>query len=390
MLVRDKFLAFGRPHFTEAEISAVVGVLRSGWIGMGSETMAFERELEDYLGCPEVVTVNSCTSGLFLSLLLEGVGIGDEVIVPSLTWCSTVNAVLYLGAKPVFCDVEAGSMLIDSSKITEKLSRKTKAVIVVHYAGLAIDVSSLRASLPEHVAIIEDAAHAFGARYPSGERVGTSGNKVCFSFYANKNLSVGDGGAIALANSDEAEQLRSLRLNGLNSDAWARYITPNKPFVDGISKLGYKMNLTDLQSAIGRVQLRRFDSMSESRKNLVSAYVEMFRDYGIPICFQNGLLSDYHARHLVVGVFDPIITHIRRDELLLALRERNIGASIHYRPLHIQPLYRPYADKLLPITESLGDKIMTLPISSSMNISDVDYVVSHLISILRDRGFCNV
>lgn len=386
MLVREKFLAFGQPHFTEAEISAVARVMRSGWVGMGPETISFERELEAYLGCAEVVTVNSCTSALFLALLVEGVGPGDEVIVPSLTWCSTANVVLYLGAKPVFCDVEFDSMAIDASKVIGKLTRQTKAVIVVHYAGLAVDVVALRAAIPDRVAIIEDAAHAFGSKYPNGEKVGTSGNHVCFSFYANKNLSVGDGGAIALTNSDKAEQLRSLRMNGLNSDAWTRYIKPSKPFVEGITNLGYKMNLTDLQSAIGREQLRRFDSMSDTRLSLVKAYLKKLQKLGAVIQFQYGLDSHSHARHLMVGVFDPIFTRIDRDDLLISLRARNIGASIHYRPLHSQPLYKSFVNGSLPVTESLGKKIMTLPISSSMTLSDVDYVVYHLMDILKFRS----
>ena len=225
-VVRPDYLAFGRPDFGEEEIAAVTRVLRSGWIGMGPEVIAFEQELAAYFGAPHVVTVNSCTSALHLALLVNGVGPGDEVIVPSLTWCSTANAALYLGAKPVFCDVTPETLNITPELVLKCLTKRTKAVIAVHFGGLAVDVVSLRAALPPNIVIIEDAAHALGATYPDGRPVGSSGNAVCFSFYANKNLSTAEGGAIALTDPAQAERLRSLRQHGLPIDAWKRFIQP--------------------------------------------------------------------------------------------------------------------------------------------------------------------
>lgn len=377
MKIRESYLAFGTPDFTDAEIDAVTRVMRSGWVGMGAETISFEKELADYIGAPEVVTVNSCTSALFLALLVEGVGPGDEVIVPSLTWCATANAALYLGATPVFCDVDAQSMCVTPETITAKLSPRTKAVIVVHYGGYAIDVEALRKALPPTVAIIEDAAHALGATHSNGKRVGASGNSVCFSFYANKNLSTADGGAIALADSKKADHLRSLRMSGMASNAWSRYIKPSTAFVGGLSELGYKMNFTDLQAAIGRVQLARLDSMADHRLRLAKRYQERFRALGDIIKFQQGAFSDTHARHLLVGLFDPAITGMDRDVLLLKIRERNIGASVHYAPLHTMPLYA-HSRGELPVTEVLAEQIMTLPISAKMTLGDVDYVLNHI------------
>jgi dTDP-4-amino-4,6-dideoxygalactose transaminase len=380
---REHYLAFGTPDFTDAEIAAVTRVIRSGWVGMGQETIDFERELSEYVEATEVVAVNSCTSALFLALRVEGIGPGDEVIVPSLTWCATANAALYLGAAPVFCDVDPQSMCVTPESIVARLSPKTKAVVVVHYGGYAIDVDVLRQVLPSHVSIIEDAAHALGARYPNGKRVGSSGNLVCFSFYANKNLSTADGGAIALFDTRKAERLKSLRMSGMESNAWSRYTKPSTAFVAGVAELGYKMNFTDLQAAIGRVQLRRLDEMAATRKRLADHYKKRLNDLVVRIPFQAGAFDECHARHLLVAQFDPANTGRHRDALLLALRAMNIGASIHYRPLHAQPLYAKNGVYALPATEALAEKIMTLPISASMTLSDVDYVSEQLAFLLN-------
>jgi dTDP-4-amino-4,6-dideoxygalactose transaminase len=380
---RDTYLAFGTPDFTDAEIDAVTRVMRSGWVGMGQETIAFEEELAEYIGAPEVVSVNSCTSALFLALLVEGIGPGDEVIVPSLTWCATANAALYLGATPVFCDVDPRNMCITPETIAAKLSALTKAVIVVHYGGYAVDVEELRSALPSTVAIVEDAAHALGAGYTTGKQVGASGNSVCFSFYANKNLSTAEGGAIALFDSNKADRIRSLRMSGMNSDAWSRYTKPSNAFVAGVTELGYKMNFTDLQAAIGRAQLRRLDEMATTRKRVAARYRFRLEEAGLNISFQARAFEPEHARHLLVGHFDPGETGLARDDLLLALRTQNIGASVHYRPLHMQPLYRAGGFVTLPVTEALYEQIMTLPISARMTLDDADYVVDHLAFMIR-------
>lgn len=385
MKTREKYLAFGAPDFTDAEIDAVARVMRSGWVGMGQETIAFEKELSEYIGAPEVVTVNSCTSALFLALLLEGIGPGDEVIVPSLTWCATANAALYLEATPVFCDVDPQSMCVTPETIVAKISPRTKAVIVVHYGGYAIDVDVLRSMLPASVVIIEDAAHALGAVHGNGKRVGASGNTVCFSFYANKNLSTADGGAIALFDAAKAEHLRCLRMSGLESNAWSRFTKPSTVFVSGIAELGYKMNFTDLQAAIGRVQLKRIDDMAAARKTIAEHYRQAIANTGIDISFQSLAFDRRHARHLLVGCFAQEKTGMPRDKLLLSLRNQNIGASIHYRPLHGQPLYCKDGQATLPVTERLAEQIMTLPISARMSPDDVEYVVHHLAKLIQRK-----
>jgi dTDP-4-amino-4,6-dideoxygalactose transaminase len=381
--IRNNYIAFGTPDFTETEIDAVTRVMRSGWVGMGAETLAFEHELAAYVGVSDVVSVNSCTSALFLALLVEGVRAGDEVIVPSLTWCATANAALYLGATPVFCDVDPDNLSATPKTVAEKITARTKAIVVVHFGGYAMNVAQLRLALPEHVRIVEDAAHAFGASYPTRNKVGNSGNLVCFSFYANKNISTADGGAIAVADPEKAEHLRRLRSDGMASNAWSRYINPSTAFVRGLTELGYKMNFTDLQAAIGRVQLQRFEAMGNHRYRLAKHYRDRLKPLGNKVRFQQDAFADTHARHLLVGLFDPAITGISRNDLLLALRARNIGASIHYQPLHTMPLYTQYVRGFLPTTDKLAGQIMTLPISARMTLDDVDYITHHITELLR-------
>jgi dTDP-4-amino-4,6-dideoxygalactose transaminase len=382
---RSEFLAFGRPSFSDAEIDAVARVMRSGWVGMGEETIAFERELAEAIGAPHVVTVNSCTSALFLSLVALGVGPGDEVICPSLTWCSTANAAMYLGARPVLCDIDAQTLCLTPETVAPHVTSRTKAVMAVHMGGLAVDVAALRAALPGHVAIVEDAAHAIGAAYPDGTTVGSSGNLTCFSFYANKNLSTGEGGAVALFDARLADRIRSLRQHGLTADAWKRFTHAQATLVPRIEELGYKMNYTDLQAAIGRVQLRRQPEFTTRRLALVERYLDGLARAGMPFTFQRNVLQQGHARHLLVVTL-PQGLPISRNELLTTLRRRNIGASVHYQPLHTMPVYQAGGRPSLPQTDAIADRILTLPLSVAMHLADADYVVAQLLDVMASAG----
>lgn len=383
MTRRDAYLPFGKPDFSDEEIAAVTRVLRSGWVGMGPETIAFERELAAFAGAAHVVAVNSCTSALFLSLRALGIGPGDEVIVPSLTWCSTANAALYLGATPVFCDVELNTMSASPATILAAVTDRTKAVVHVHYAGLASNMVALRAALPPHVAIVEDAAHALGATYPDGSPVGSSGNLTCFSFYANKNLSTGDGGAVAVRDPELAEKVRLASHQGLNSDAWKRFSHPMAALTPGIAELGYKMNFTDLNASIGRVQLKRQPEFHDRRLRIATQYADRLAAANEAIRFQENVASPGHARHLFVIRVPLNDMAIGRNELLLELRARNIGASIHYAPLHTLPLYQPYVRASLPNVEQLMNDIMTLPIGASVTDEDVTYVTDQVLETIE-------
>jgi len=378
---RSTYLPFGQPDFGDDEIAAVTRVLRSGWVGLGPETMAFEQELTEAFRVPHVVTVNSCTSALFLSMLVHGIGPGDEVIVPSLTWISTANAAKHLGATPVFCDVDHDTMCVTPASVRARLTPRTKAIIVVHLGGLAVDVEAIRRAIPSHIAIIEDAAHACGARFADGTAVGASGNLTCFSFYANKNLSTGDGGAIALGHGQLADRLRSLRQHALPNDAWKRFVDPRVASANPIAEVGYKMNYTDLQAAIGRVQLRRQAEFADRRFAVARTYVDAIASLPWPIAIQSSVLDPEHARHLFLVKLPVEQMGHSRNDVLRGLRDLNIGASIHYQPIHTMPLYQNHK-AALPVTDDLAGRILTLPISASMTVEDARQVMRALVTVL--------
>jgi len=375
---RKDYLPFGQPNFSDLEIDAVAGVLRSGWVGMGQETILFEKELAEYIDVPYVVTVNSCTSALFLSLLVHGIGPGDEVICPSLTWCSTANVIVHLGAKPIFCDVDPDTFCITPESVQEKLTQRTKAVIPVHFGGLAVKIKQISSVIPNNVLIIEDAAHALGSRFSNGNPVGSSGNMTCFSFYANKNLSTGEGGAIALFNEKTADRLRSLRQHGMPSDAWKRFSQPKSILSPELIELGFKMNYTDLHASIGRVQLQRQQEFYSIRLEVAKQYYKSLQNFPLEIKCQSNIIHPNHSRHLFMIQLPIKGISITRDELLLELRKQNIGASIHYPPLHLMPFYARNGQMALPHTDSICNRIMTLPISASMTLEDAEYVIFHL------------
>jgi len=383
-ILNKEYIPFGRPSFTSHEIDAVSRILMSGWIGMGQETILFESELASYINTPHLITVNSCTSALFLSLLVSGVGEGDEVVCPSLTWCSTANAALYLRALPKFSDINAKTLCSSIDDILKVITPKTKAVIVVHYGGYAIDVSALRKELPKNISIIEDAAHALGSKYPDGNLVGSSGNLVCFSFYANKNLTTGEGGAIAISDLSIAEKLKSLRQHNLPIDAWKRFTHKNSILLsNSLNSLGYKMNFTDLQASIGRVQLTRFTQMQEARQKIADIYFDQLKDVGL--IFQENCQNSHHAKHLFTVRLPDFYSREDRDKFVLRLRSMNIGASIHYAPLHLMPLYLTDSKhQFLPITEKISNLILTLPISASLTESEAYYIANSVNLIMNE------
>ncbi|MDI1355059.1 MAG: DegT/DnrJ/EryC1/StrS family aminotransferase [bacterium] len=384
METRKEYLPFGKPNFSEEEIDAITRVMRSGWIGMGNEVQAFEQEICAYIGSKHAISMDSCTSALFLSLLASGVTEGDEVIIPSLTWCSTANSAIYCGATPVFCDIDESTLCLTVENVLKAISSKTKAVMVVHYGGYTVDVAELRAHLPDRIAIVEDAAHAFGSSFTNGSKVGSSGNLTCFSFYANKNLSTGEGGAVC-TNSDElANKLRSLRQHGMPVNAWKRFINPKAMIYSQIEQLGYKMNYIDLHACIGRVQLRRFNYLQITRQKIADTYLSELSKLQPKIKFQNGLGEMSHAKHLFVVKLPVSELKLNRDEFLIAMRELNIGASIHYMPLHMMDFYKTnYSVQKLPVSEKIFNQIITLPISAAMTEQDTNDVINAIKTIYK-------
>ena len=360
-------------------------MLRSAWVGMGPEVAAFERELGEFVGA-SVATVSSCTAGLHLILSAIGVGPGDEVICPSLTWCSSANAALYLGADVVFADVDPDTLCVTPESVAAAVSGRTKAVVVVHFGGLAADVAGIRDAMPDGVTVVEDAAHALGAAYADGRPVGSSGNPTAFSFYANKNLSTAEGGAVATTDPDLLHAVRGLRQHGYEDNAWKRFSDPAKVSLDPLRTLGFKANYTDLQAAVGRVQLARFPRLQERRRDVAVYYEDRLRDAPLPLRTQSDVTADAHARHLFTVLLPLEEMNCGRDEILLSLREDGIGATVHYTPLHRMPLYAACRRGDLTQTDFVGDRVMTLPISATVTPADAQRVCDRLFARLETAG----
>lgn len=375
-------LVFGKPDYSEEEIDAVVRVMRSGWVGRGNESVLFESELAHYTGSECIVATSSCTAALLLSLKVTGVGPGDEVICPSLTWCSDANVIVALGARPVFCDVDPQTFCATAQTVSACVTEKTRAVILVHFGGLSCDVEAVRQALPDGIAVIEDAAHAFGARYPNGSPVGSSGNLTCFSFHANKNLSAVDGGAIALSDAKVAARLRTLGQHGLAFDVFDRHRSGYSLQSGDVCEPGFKMGLTDFHAAIGRVQLRRQPGFIENRLAVAKTYLERIDTQKADVRTQSDILALWHARHLFVVLLPTYLGEPYRDTVLCRLREGNVMATVHYRPLHHMPAYS-YRGRPLPVTDIIARTSISMPIASAMSSRDAARGGDMLASIIN-------
>ena len=368
----EELLVFGRPALGEEEVEAVSEVIRSAWIGQGPRCAEFEQRFAELTGAPHAVSVASCTAGLHLALTALGLGPGDEVVTTSLTFVATLNAILHTGASVVLADVDPETLNLDPARAAEKLTPRTKAILPVHFGGLPADLDAFRALAAERgIAIVEDAAHAVGATY-GGKPVGASGIAV-FSFYANKNITTAEGGMITVEDADLAERLEVLRLHGLSRDAWKRFSSKKVVYSDAID-LGFKYNLTDLQAALGLVQLRRLDEFMDVRRRVCAVYDEELADVpGLRTPPRPWNDDVRHAHHLYIVEVDPEAYGCDRDDLLEALRAENIGAGIHYRAAHLHPYYRrtlALPDGALPETERLSERVLSLPLSASMSEDD--------------------
>lgn len=384
--VREQFLPFGAPSIGEEEIAEVVETLRSGWIGQGERVARFERDFEAYAGTPHAIAVSSCTAALHLSLVVAGVQPGDEVLVPAFTFAASATAVEHAGGTPVLCDVDPETMLLDLGDAAERVGERTRAVVPVHFGGLPLDMDALLAFAREReLSVVEDAAHAIGASF-DGNPIGSYDTFACFSFYPNKNLTTGEGGMVTARDEDDAERLRMLRLHGLSTDAWERYA--RRSFVpSALHALGFKYNLTDLAAAIGIHQLAKLPSMQARRAQLAARYDAAFA--ALPsIRLQPRSLPGHdvrHALHLYLLVLDLDAIEATRDDVVGALRAENIGASVHYRALHLEPYFVErlgHAPGDFPHANALSDRVVTLPLSPGMSDADADDVVEATLKVL--------
>ena len=343
-----------RPSITDAEIEAVTRVLRSGWLGLGPETARFEQCLKEYLGCADVVVLNSGTAALHLALAAAGVSRGDEVLVPTITFVSTAHAAEYVGAQPVFVDVDRETMCIDLEDAARKVTPKTKAIIPVHYGGHPCPMEEIHAfAADRNLTVVEDAAHAMGARYRD-RIVGSISPYTAFSFHAVKNLTCGEGGAVAVLEADRGKTLRESRWLGISKDTHTR-TDENRIYAwqYDVNQLGWKAHGSDIGSALGIVQLQRLEENNQARRRVCARYDEAFADLDWlerPV-EKEGCRSAWHIYCIRLD---------RRDELIARLKEHNIAPGVHYYPIHLHPYYKDRGGRC-PNAEVLWKRILSLP-----------------------------
>jgi dTDP-4-amino-4,6-dideoxygalactose transaminase len=387
--VRSEFLVFGKPRIEEDEIAEVVATLRSGWIGMGPRTLQLERDFAAYTGAKHAIAVNSCTAALHLALIAAGVGPGDEVITTPLTFAATANVVTHVGATPIFADINRHTQNIDPARVAAKLTPRTKAIIPVHMLGRPADLDPLLALAREHsLAIVEDAAHAVETVY-RGRHVGTIGHFTAFSFYANKNVTTGEGGMLTTDDDVAADRIRTLRLHGISKDAWKRYSSEGfSPYE--LIEPGFKYNMLDLTAALGIHQLRRVEENWQIRARYVALYNEAFAELaGITVPALEPLgPGDRHAWHLYPVLIDLDHLTLDRNGFIDALQARNIGTGIHYTALHLQRYYRERFGTRrgdYPEAEWVSDRTVSLPLSPAMTEDDVEDVIAAVADVLAEH-----
>jgi len=385
--MRGEFLPFAAPLLGDEEIQEVVHCLRSGWLTTGHKVKQFEREFGEFIGAKHALAVNSCTAALHLALEAVGVGPGDEVITTPMTFTATAAVIEHLGARPVFADVTARTLNIDPEQIRRRLSPRTKAILPVHFAGQACDMDAIvDIARGAGVPVIEDAAHAIPTRY-NGRMVGTLSDITCFSFYATKNVTTGEGGMVVTDRDDIMERMRLMHLHGMSKDAWKRY-TQNGSWSYEILAPGFKYNLTDIAAAIGIHQLRKCQAFHRRRLTIADQYDAAFADLpGISIPRVEDRES--HGWHLYVIQVDPERLTIGRDAFIDQLIARNIGVSVHFIPLHVHPYYRErYALRPQDFPNAWGayERIVSLPIYAKMSDDDVRHVVDAVRGIAEGAG----
>lgn len=382
--VRQDFLVFGAPRLPAEAIEAVVETLRSGWLGTGPRVAAFEEAFARYLGAPHAVAVGSCTAALHLALKILGVGPGDEVVTTPLTFTATANVIVHTGARPVFADVDERSGNLDPEAAAAVITPRTRAIIVVHYAGRPCPMDQFRDLAERHgLFLIEDAAHALEAWY-RGRKIGTWGDMAAFSFYPTKSLTTGEGGMLTTARSEWAERARVLRLHGLSRDAWKRY--SDEGAIDyEVVEPGFKYNMTDIQAAMGLAQMPYLERWLERRARLWSLYQEGLRD--LPgLILPPEETEGIHARHLYTIRIDPGAAPFDRDRLARLLHQARIGTGIHYKALHLHPFYQQaygYRRGMFPRAERISDQTLSLPLTAHMEEEDVLYVVEVMRALWR-------
>ena len=382
--MRTTHLAFALPDVDDAEISAITDVVRSGWVTTGPVAQKFEAEFGRFVGAPQAVAVNSGTAAMHLALDAIGLKEGDEVVTSPYTFAATAEVVRYFNAKPVFVDVDPVSLNMDPARIEGAITGRTRAILPVHIAGQAADMDPLlEIAKRRGLAVVEDAAHAFPARY-KGRMIGSFGDLTCYSFYATKTITTGEGGMVTTANAEWADRCRVMRLHGISKDAWKRYTAEGSWYYEIVAP-GFKYNLTDIAAAMGLAQLGKADRMLRRREAIARRYGEAF-----------GTLPELevprvmpwagHAWQLYLLRLNAGRLKISRAQFIEELKVRKIGSSVHFIPLHVHPYYRErygYKPEDYPVAYGQYQRVVSLPIYSKMTDQDVEDVVDAVVDIVN-------
>jgi dTDP-4-amino-4,6-dideoxygalactose transaminase len=375
-LRRNQFLIFGSPKIEEPEIDEVVDSMKSGWIGTGPKVHKFEEMFRKYKGTKYAMALNSCTAALHLSLLAIGIKPGDEVIVPTMTFAATANAVIHAGGTPLLADCEKNSMNIDPKDIKNKITSKTKAIIPVHFAGRPCNMNAIMNIAGDYnLKVIEDCAHAVETEY-HGKKIGTFGDLGCFSFYVTKNIITGEGGIVITTKEEYADKIKILGLHGMSKDAWKRFGDSGYKHYQ-VVYAGFKYNMMDIQAALGIHQLPRVDKYWLRRQEIWKRYNEAFE--GLPVFLPAPVEPDMrHAYHLYTLLLDIDNLKITRDQFLDEMTKLNIGVGVHYIALHLHPFYQEtygYKKGDFPNAEWISERTVSLPLSAKLSDEDVRDII---------------
>ncbi len=386
--IRDQFLVFAKPKVDDKAIAGVVESLQSGWIGAGPKVKEFEEKLRKHIETPHAKAVNSCTAALHLAVRALGITEGDEVIVPSYTFCATANSVLFERATPVLVDVDYDTFNLDIDAVKAAITPKTKAIIPVHLAGHPVDMDKILAIAKQYgLYVIEDSAHSIEGKY-KGKVTGSIGDIGCYSFYATKNLTTGEGGLIVWNDDKFTEQINESGLHGLSADAWKRFSESGFKHYEA-SRLGFKYNMTDIQAALGLAHLDDIYDYLKVRENIWSYYSKEIKARKLPAKppteIDPSWTDSIHARHLYIIRLELDKLRVNRDHILNALQAEGIGCGVHYKPLHLHKFYKETLDinaaKLMNATR-LADEILSIPIAQGMSEQDASDVIEALDKVL--------
>ncbi|MBL4583846.1 MAG: DegT/DnrJ/EryC1/StrS family aminotransferase [Pseudomonadales bacterium] len=379
MSSEKEFIVFGAPSIGEEEIKEVEATLRSGWLGTGPKVARFEKEFAEYKGysASHSAAVNSCTAALHVSMVAAGLAPGDEVITTAMTFCATVSSIIHAGLTPVLADIERDTLNISPDKISEKITPKTRAILLVHFAGRPCNMTAIMALAKTHnLIVIEDCAHAIETKY-QGVPAGTFGDFGCFSFYVTKNLATGEGGMVLARDEDKIARVKRLALHGMTKDAWHRFGDKGYKHYQ-VVECGFKYNMMDIQAALGIHQLKSIEENWTRREQIWQQYQSAFNDLPFT-CPSEPTPGDRHAYHLYTILLDNTESSISRDQFLDAMTSEKIGVGVHYLSIPEHPYYQStfgWKPEDTPIATEVGQNTISLPLSPKMSNEDIQRVIS--------------